>query len=502
MKKDITASMLYNLVNCPHRVTMDLFGDPEKKDPINSFVQLLWDRGNIFEREVIEGLESSFTNLHAYSNREKERLTMEAMKRGDALIYAGRIRADDLLGEPDLLRRQGNGYVAGDIKSGAGEEGAGEGERGKPKKHYAVQLALYTDILEKIGHSAGRVPFVWDVHGDEVVYDLDTLQGVRNPVSLWSEYQTALGLARKMVEKSGTTKPALAGQCKLCHWRSACVKHLEKLDDLTLIPELGRARRDAMCLYIKNVWTLSESDIEEFIQGKKTVIPGVGSGKLIQFQERARLLKTRGARPYLKEAVTLPSLKKELYFDIETDPMRDVCYLHGFVERIGGDNGTERYVAFYADNPTPEEEEKAFADAWKYVKASMPCAIYYYSHYERTIWGKLQRRYPHVAEEGEIAEVFRAPETVDLYTDIVRKKSEWPTRDHSIKTLAYYLGFAWRDTDPSGAASIEWYHRWVETKDEEIKKRILEYNEDDCIAMRVLRDAIDQLNIGPTLVFE
>jgi predicted RecB family nuclease len=42
----------------------------------------------------------------------------------------------------------------------------------------------------------------------------------------------------------------------------------------------------------------------------------------------------------------------------------------------------------------------------------------------------------------------------------------------------------------------------VETKDEEIKKRILEYNEDDCIAMRVLRDAISQLDIGSALVFE
>ena len=40
--------------------------------------------------------------------------------RGDTLIYGGRIRAGGLLGEPDLLRRKHDGYVAGDIKSGAG----------------------------------------------------------------------------------------------------------------------------------------------------------------------------------------------------------------------------------------------------------------------------------------------------------------------------------------------------------------------------------------------
>jgi uncharacterized protein len=68
---------------------------------------------------------------------------------------------------------------------------------------------------------------------------------------------------------------------------------------------------------------------------------------------------------------------------------------------------------------------------------------------------------------------------------------EWPTWDFSIKTLAKYLGFSWRDTHPSGAASIEWFNRWVETGDPEIRKRILDYNEDDCRATLVLRDALE-----------
>jgi hypothetical protein len=38
--------------------------------------------------------------------------------------------------------------VPGDIKSGAGEEGGGDDGDGRPKLHYAVQLALYVDILE------------------------------------------------------------------------------------------------------------------------------------------------------------------------------------------------------------------------------------------------------------------------------------------------------------------------------------------------------------------
>jgi predicted RecB family nuclease len=89
--------------------------------------------------------------------------------------------------------------------------------------------------------------------------------------------------------------------------------------------------------------------------------------------------------------------------------------------------------------------------------------------------------------------VFDPARAVDLYLHVVRSKTIWPTRDNSIKTLASYLGFTWRDPNPSGAASIEWYHRWVESGDASIRQRILDYNEDDCRAMRVLLDGIRKL---------
>lgn len=174
----ITASMLYDLVQCPHRVTMDLDGDITKRDEINPFVQLLWEKGNLFEKEVIAKLALPFVDLSPYAEEEKEHKTTEAIERGEPLIYGGRIRAGDLLGNPDLLRKEGIGYIAGDIKAGAGLEGD-EDEDGKPKKHYAVQLALYTDILEQKGLSVGRRAFVWDVHGEEVTYELEEMQGVR-----------------------------------------------------------------------------------------------------------------------------------------------------------------------------------------------------------------------------------------------------------------------------------------------------------------------------------
>jgi predicted RecB family nuclease len=485
--------MLYNYVQCPHRVSLDLFGNSTEKDPVSVFVQLLWEKGNAFEREVIENLKLPFCDLSSYSKEEKETATLEAMRRGDELIYAGRIVSGNLLGEPDLLRRQYGGYVAGDIKSGAAEEDASEEEEGKPKKHYAVQLALYTDILEKLNVSGGRTPFVWDIHNQEVVYDLDALQGKRNPTSLWTIYRDVLSQVKSIIETKEETLAAYSSKCKLCHWRTVCIKAVTATKDLTLIPELGRSKRDSMLPYIKNLTELANTDISGFIKGKRTVISGIGPDTLVKFQSRAQLQMKNGAKPYCTGEICFPVSALEIFFDIETDPMRDICYLHGFVERRNLDNATEKYVAFFAHSPTSEEEEKAFAEAWRYIKSSRPFAMYYYSKYERTIWRKLQQKYPHVVTPEEIEELFDPKQSIDLYFDVVKPKTEWPTRDYSIKTLATYLGFSWRDTDPSGASSIEWYHRWVETGDDAIRQRILQYNEDDCIATRVLLDGIRSL---------
>ena len=491
MSHEITAAMLYDLVQCPHRPAMDLFGDPARRDDINPFVRLLWDKGTAFEHEVMAGLALPCLDLSRYAGDEKEQQTLAAMRRGEPLIYSARIAADDLLGDPDLLRREGDGYVAGDIKSGSGEYG--EGDNATFKKHYGVQLALYTDILERRGLAASRRPFVWDVHGEEVTYDLEVPQGKRNPWTMWAVYGEALARAQRIVAQTEKTDPAYCGSCKLCHWYTACLADLEKSDDLTLLPELGRARRDAMVDRIPTVSDLATANVDGFIAGKQTDFRGVGPDMLRKFYDRARLNKTAGARPYLTAPVSLPHAETELFFDIEVDPMRDRCYLHGFVERRGGDNATEHYFAFFAEAITDEEEERAFADAWRFIGDRRPCVVVYYSKYERTIWRKLQSKYPSVCTVDDIEALFDPGESVDLYYDVVKKATEWPTRDHSIKTLARFLGFAWRDTHPSSAASIEWFDRWVQTGDPAVRQRILDYNEDDCVATRVVLDGIRSL---------
>jgi uncharacterized protein len=361
--------MLYDLVTCPHRVTMDLYGNPADRNEVNPFVQLLWEKGTLYEEKIIEGLKLPFLNLRPLAGDEKAAATRKAMAEGVPLIYNGRIEADGLLGDPDLLRKEGTGYAPIDIKSGSGEEGSDDDDDGKPKKTYAVQLSLYVDILERLGLSNGKAAYIWDVHGEEVPYRLNEPRTKTGKETLWQEYQTYLTEARGIIARTTETLPACASVCKLCHWYSTCLTKAKASDDLTLIPELGRAARDAIMNEIPTVRALAEGNPEAYFEGKKTRFPRVGQDTLLKYHRRAKLLAGIDLGPYLKEPIILPGHDLELFFDIEVDTMRDRCYLHGFVERHGRDNATEVFVPFFMDGISEEAEGKSFEDAWRYIQS-------------------------------------------------------------------------------------------------------------------------------------
>ena len=89
----VTASGLYDLVHCPQRVALDAFGDGTKRDPVNPFVALLWERGTLYEKETIAKLTLPFLDLSGRAPQEREQETLAAMQRGESLIYGGRIRS-------------------------------------------------------------------------------------------------------------------------------------------------------------------------------------------------------------------------------------------------------------------------------------------------------------------------------------------------------------------------------------------------------------------------
>ena len=487
-KMNITASKIYDYIKCPHKVWRDVYGPQEEKiKEISPFVQLLWDRGVLHEADTINKM-GEFVNIGEGSLEERNAKTLEAMKAGTPLIYQGVIKYNELLGIPDLLKKMPDGfYMPMDIKSGCGMEGGDEdlGDEGKPKKHYALQLCVYAEALIGIGFAKDKKGYIIDIDGKEVDYDLE---------AWWDAYQQAKNEVQNLIENRVKNKPAYGGNCRQCPWYKSCKKWCQETDDLSNIFYLGRSKRDIMNeeLGVMSVEQLSKVKLEEMIARKKqnkSFLKGFGEKTLEKLIKRADLL-TNVKEPVIYNRIDFPVVSYELYFDIEDDPTRDFVYMHGVYERH---DGKERFVSFVAKDYTLGSEKDAWAEFWEYIN-SLPkndFSVYYYSQHEKTTYKRMQGRYPDVVTMQQIEDFFALPNVIDLYA-IIFKNTDWPLASYSLKDIAVYLGFKWRDETPSGALSIEWFNKYLENKDPKELERILLYNEDDCKATAVIKDFLNR----------
>jgi hypothetical protein len=84
----VTASTLYNLVECPQRVAIDAFGDIAKtKLSLSSGCS-----GNVercSSRKRLRSQSFCWLDLSGANEVDRERLTLDAMKKGEQLIYGG-----------------------------------------------------------------------------------------------------------------------------------------------------------------------------------------------------------------------------------------------------------------------------------------------------------------------------------------------------------------------------------------------------------------------------
>jgi predicted RecB family nuclease len=160
------------------------------------------------------------------------------------------------------------------------------------------------------------------------------------------------------------------------------------------------------------------------------------------------------------------------------------------------------YRPFVSWDPVPTlDEARSFAEFWMWLMAERAgaaaagktFAAYCYSRAAEDKWLlDSARRFAGV--EGiptvaEIREFIDSPQWVDIY-QAVGENFVCPN-GKGLKKIAPVAGFHWRDAEASGEASMSWYREAVGydgDPDLTQRQRLLEYNEDDVIATKVLRE--------------
>jgi uncharacterized protein len=170
--------------------------------------------------------------------------------------------------------------------------------------------------------------------------------------------------------------------------------------------------------------------------------------------------------------VDLPESHIELYFDIESDPLRDFDYLFGIL-KVSKDG--EEYIPFFAESP--EQEAEMWREFVEFIEQHIDAPIYHYGWFEEEVVRRFGAKYG----IGEIAREALERNMIDLLA-VIRPAVIFPLSFYSLKDIAQYIGFNWRAEDASGANSVLWFEEWLKKKTPRLMQKILEYNEDDVIA--------------------
>ena len=177
---------------------------------------------------------------------------------------------------------------------------------------------------------------------------------------------------------------------------------------------------------------------------------------------------------FIKQKMSLPKAETELFFDIESDPLRDVDYLFGVLE---AKKKKQTYHAFLAR--TKDEEPEMWQKFMTLIEKYPDAPIYHYGTFEREVIERFQKRYG----ISETAKKALGKNMIDL-NERVRPAVIFPLAFYSLKDIAQYLGFFWRDEEANGANSVLWFEEYVRSKTgkKKLLDRILHYNEDDVLA--------------------
>jgi len=125
---------------------------------------------------------------------------------------------------------------------------------------------------------------------------------------------------------------------------------------------------------------------------------------------------------------------------------------------------------------------------------------FHYTSHEISWMRKLVGRHAGKVGIPTLAEVddFAASDSVaDLYV-LLTRQLVWPTRSHSIKSLAKWARFSWRSSDAGGDNSLLWFEDAVNGSTGKVRKdnrrKVLNYNVDDVAAQAHLRDWVSSLD--------
>ncbi|TMI89011.1 MAG: TM0106 family RecB-like putative nuclease [Bacteroidetes bacterium] len=486
----LSASDLSTHIACPHATFLNLQeakGSLKAPGNIHAALYALQKKGEEFERNYLEQLKAkgkTVIEIEKTSLKKALQDTVSAMAEGADIIYQARLEHDIWNGWADFLVKTNKpgrfdwSYEVMDTKLSR-----------ETKAGAILQICLYSEILSQL---QGRMPEYMCINNPngEHRFRVDDFMAFYRIMK--NKLQQAI-----LVPNNGYPDPV--PHCDICKWWELCNQRRRADDHLSFIAGMGKLQTQEVKEH--EVTTL------ESMAGLHTGISwkpkrgSVDTYKRLAHQADLQLKWRTTNSPTVEilppEAdfgfFKLPEPSPhDIFFDFEGDPFVGTMgleYLFGWLYR-------DKYYDLWANNELEEKQalEKFMDTVMKVLDADPGMHIYHFGAYEQSALKRLVGKY--AIKEDELDRLLRAGVFVNLHS-ITRRAIIAGVESYSLKDLEKLHGYL-RIVDLRTVAAHKLLYEGllesgsIQDADEQTISIVRDYNKDDCISTKYLRDWLEE----------
>jgi predicted RecB family nuclease len=289
----------------------------------------------------------------------------------------------------------------------------------------------------------------------------------------------AIILAQLRAQCANDHEPPLVlnRHCDVCEFKQLCHAKAVEEDNLTLLR--GMTLKEMVRHNSKGIFS-----VKQLAYTFRSRRPAKRQKQQFHhnFALQALALRERKVHVHGDPMLSLP--RTQVYLDIEGLPDRGTYYLIGALVVT---EESEQYYCFWADDERGQVQ--IFAQLSALLADNSGWRIFHYGNFEVKALRRMLLTAPEPCRESLSAILSNSTNILSIVSSHVY----FPTTSNSLKDVGRFLGFRWTTPEASGLDSIVWREQWEEAHDNSLKTKLLDYNREDCSALRAVTEFIARI---------
>lgn len=281
-----------------------------------------------------------------------------------------------------------------------------------------------------------------------------------------------IGEINKIYNESLVPDFSLNAHCRICRFQNFCQKKAIDANDLSLIS--GLSRKERLKLNKRGIFTITQLGHSFSPQRRRMKVN-------TKHLPALKALAIKDQKIYVNQPPDIHKETVRLYLDVEDVFNRELYYLIGL--KVINANEEKSY-SWWADAKI--DEKSIWYKFLETVLSFDRFSLFHYGAYETEFIKKMFKTYEGCTDD-EFKKILNSCVNVLTFCHL---NIYFPTFTNGLKDVATYIKFIWKSPITSGLASIMWRLNWEESSNEQLKQNLIDYNMDDCDALRMLVDTI------------